>query len=139
MSAYIVGKETIDSIVTYIHHQPIAEIESYYPAIYEAYQNGNKDPHYSPDPNKLGQKLWAMNVRAVDQRYSEKNPIEIYCFELRVARLIQTYKTLRCYLYQCSEGNVPQFPLYQDLEKLSYSIANKIISELPEYEETKWA
>ena len=134
MSAYIVEKETIDRIVTYIHNQPIAVIENSFPAIYQAYQNGNK----WPDNQALGQRLWVMNTKAVDTRYDENNPFELYRFDFRVSRPVQIYKSCRCYLYQCAEGDVPESPLYQDLEKLCTRLATEIISGLPEYDQADW-
>jgi hypothetical protein len=42
-------------------------------------------------------------------------------------------------LYQCAEGNVLKTSLYKDLDKLSCDIADKIISDLPEYKNAEWA
>ena len=133
MSAYIVEKETIDRIVTYIHNQPSGAIEGSYPAIYQACLNDN-----NWSDQALGQKLWAMNVKAVDSRYNESNPFELYRFAFRVTRPIQVYKTLQYYLYQCCEEDVPDSALYQDLEKLRHQIAGEIITGLPEYDQADW-
>jgi hypothetical protein len=131
MSAFIVEKKTIDRIVSYIHENgTIHHTQSYYPAIYDVYKG---------DPNKLGQVLWVMNIGAVNQRYKEKNPISLYYYEYYPTNIIQTYKSLQCYLYQCAEGNVLKTSLYKDLDKLSCDIADKIISDLPEYKNAEWA
>ena len=138
MSAYIVNKKTIDKIVTHIYNQQLETVKSYYPAIYQASQENDNDGLQPVNPQKLGQRLWAMNVKAVDARYKEQNPVELYRFDLCVSRRIQTYKSLQCYLYQCSEGDVPQLPLYQELQQLLSDIASTIINNLSEYEEADW-
>lgn len=133
MSAYIVEKKTIDRIVTYINEKYSAYpayFEAQYPAIYAAYQ-GNL--------NKLGQNLWAMNVQAVDQRYGENNPVSLYRYEYCPADNIQVFKSLRGYLYQCTEGDVPESALYKDLDRLADTLAREIVINLPAYEQAEWA
>lgn len=133
MSAYIVEKKTIDRIVTYINEKCSADpdyFETRYAAIYAAYRG---------DPNKLGQNLWTMNVKAVDQRYRENNPVSLYRYEYRPADNIQVFKSLRGYLYQCTEGDVPESPLYKDLDRLADTIAREIVINLPAYERAEWA
>jgi len=134
---YIVNKKTIDKIVTHIYQQ-LETVKSYYPAIYQASQENGNGGLQPVNPQKLGQRLWAMNVKAVNTRYNERNPVELYRFDSCVSRPIQTYKSLQCYLYQCLEGDVPQLPLYQGLQQISTDMANTIISNLSEYEEADW-
>lgn len=131
MSAYVVGKKTIDRIVTYLHGgQRYDSIYHYYPAINEAYKG---------DPNKLGQNLWAMNVKAVDQGYKEVNPVELYQYECRPASEIQVYKSLQGYLYQCAEGDIPETALFKDMERLANRLASHIVMDLLAYEKAEWA
>ncbi|MCL6557665.1 MAG: hypothetical protein K6U74_02460, partial [Firmicutes bacterium] len=87
MSAYIVEKKTIDRIVTYIaqHVNPRA-VEAYYPSL-------------KGDRHQLGQKLWRMNVEAVNQRYSESNPVPLYRHTWEPADKMQVFKSLRGFLY----------------------------------------
>ena len=130
MSAYVVSKKTIDIITTYMHGKRYQHIAGYYPAIADAYKS---------DATKLGQALWSMNVKAVDQRYEEKNPVNLYRYQVVPAHRMQVYKSLQGYLYQCAEGNVPESPLYKDVERMLHHIASDIISNLPAYEKADWA
>ncbi|SFH20714.1 hypothetical protein SAMN05660649_04239 [Desulfotomaculum arcticum] len=130
MSAYIVGKETIDRIVTFIHGKLIDTIYHYYPAISDAYKG---------EPNKLGQNLWAMNVRAIDQRYGENNPLNLYKYKCQPESKVQVYKSLRGFLYQCMEGDVPKSQLFKDMDRLANDLAGEIVGELPAYKRAEWA
>ena len=91
-----------------------------------------------------------MNARAIQSRYGagrtadevkawEKELDPIACspgqdFKARV----QAYKSFRCFLYQCSEGDVPLSPLYKAVEAAADYLAAEIVPEIPEYEEAKW-
>ena len=130
MSAYIVGKKTIDRIVTYINTKRLQSIDYSYPAIYKAYQG---------DCNKLGQNLWKMNVLAVDQLYKENNPIDLYHYECQFVDKIQAYKSLQGYLYQCDEGTVSESPLFKDMDRLANELASEIVMDLSAYEKAEWA
>jgi len=129
MSAYVVSKETIDRIVTFCDSKGAEHFWSYYPEIHKV---------FAGDCNKLGQKMLVMNNKAVDARYSENNPIEIYRFSLVCTSIMQVYKSLQCFLYQCSEGDIPKSGLYQDLKKLEHDIAHDIISSTTEYGMAQW-
>lgn len=137
MSAYIVNKETIDRIVTRIHGaQRIYSVERNYPTMYQAYKG---------DCSELGQNLWKLNVEAVNQRYGGNYPIKLYqyaparnCAGGTRKQQVRVYKSLQCFLYQCSEGDVPETPLFQELERYCSALAAEIITELPEYEDAAW-
>lgn len=127
MSAYIVEKATIDRIASHLYGQPTY------------HWTEAERQHIPSDPTEIGQRLYALNVAAVDARYNETNPIPLYRFESRPSRSIQLLKSLRCLLYQCSEGDVPKRPLYQLLEDESHRLALDIISSLPEWTAADWA
>lgn len=131
MSAFIVGKETIDRIVTYMtSHKHEDQLGYYYPELSKA---------YGGDHNKLGQALVNMNTRAVDERYDENNPIKIYRHSYEYADNVQVYKSLQGYLYQCAEGDVYECPLYNEVQSIENSLAADIIRALPAYENAAWA
>ena len=116
MSAYIVEKKTIDRIVTYL----------------------DRKYHGAENPNQTGQRLWNLNTKAVDQRYDEKIPVELYKFSPEPCGKVQLLKSLHCFLYQCSEGNVPESELYRDVDRLSNNLAVEIIDAMPEYQSSEW-
>jgi len=127
VSAFIVSKKTIDVIVTYLYHkEDLKVITNYYPTF-----NLESENH-------LGQQLLNLNTKAVDRRYNERNPVELYQYHPEFAGKVQVYKSLRCLLYQCSEGNIPETKLFQDLDRYAYRMARVIIGDLPEYEKAAW-
>lgn len=99
MSAFIVAVETIDRVVMAMR------------------PNGSH-----AEQTRLGRQLLDMNVRAVCARYGsveDANLAEPYNYTARVPRLAANaaddfvvLKALRCFLYQCSEGDVPQSTLF---------------------------
>jgi len=70
------------------------------------------------DPDLVGMTLLEMNRRALVARYGDNavEAVEPYRYVEPVGvnplLLVQVYKSLRCYLYQCSEGDIPDQPLY---------------------------
>ena len=72
------------------------------------------------DSDLHGMMLLEMNRRALIACYGDNSveAIEPYRYVQPASHphlLMQVYKSLRCYLYQCSEGDVPDFPLYLQL------------------------
>jgi hypothetical protein len=46
---------------------------------------------------------------------------------------IEFYRALRCWLYQCSEGDIPEGPVYQMMQGICNRLAHFIIERIPEY------
>jgi hypothetical protein len=53
-------------------------------------------------------------------------------------RRLAAMKLLRCWLYQCSEGEVPETALFKAFAELSNTLAQVVVSELAEYEAAPW-
>ena len=52
---------------------------------------------------------------------------------------IQVLKSLRCWLYQCTEGQVVKEPLYRFFnDVVEQYLMSTIICALPEYEQAAW-
>lgn len=71
--------------------------------------------------HELGAELIMMNTAAVNARYSEGNRRNSsYMWRNpEPFSAMQAYKTIRCFLYQCSEGDVPTaWPLYQQVDEV---------------------
>jgi len=47
-------------------------------------------------------------------------------------------KSLQCWKYQCSEGDIPETKLYQFFEEVEHHLALKIVINLPEYDKATW-
>ena len=149
MSAFIVDNDTINSILAFVEVKANRRTASYdYPARRFLEATGT-DPDADPQAlARLGQHLYALNVNAVAQRYPGEPVDQLpgpiaggYTYECRLTACpspIQAYKALACLLYQCSEGNVPQKPLYKALRALKAGIAETYIERLPEYDAAPW-
>lgn len=105
-------------------------------------------PHGDVNSTKLGQMLLNMNIEALNNRYPQ-NPWwksdltdDYNNFDngenLLKTNKFQLLKSLHCYLYQCSEGNIPDNQLYIALREFDNQIQSDIISHLPDYENAVW-
>ena len=87
----------------------------------------------------LAKALYEMNCEALRQRYGE---CDVADFPTNITQIfpsnIQEYKSLRCFLYQCSEGNVPETELFKIVEDYTNSLGYSIIYDLNEYQQAKW-
>lgn len=124
MSAYLVSKDTMRACVTRI------------------LQNNQTDSiwkvKYANDPEKIGAALFAMNARAVRQRYGDKSRAPRYTHRSVTLSPVSAFKQLACLLYQCSEGTVPKSLLYRALEDAKRDLAVEIVYELPEWHTAPW-
>ena len=112
----------------------------------------------SLDPTEVGRALYAMNVEAVMQRYPDcrANPADLPGehgahllpttyqaprlprHPLGTTEMIGAYKAMRCLLYQCAEGDVPDSPLYTELRLAAGELAAEIVHGLPAYDAAAW-
>jgi hypothetical protein len=134
MSAYIVSDDTINTVVI--------GISEHLNNMSELYRRRNY-PLLSQDRETLGQALFALNVEAVNQRYGEGAAEEFRPLDYRFrphpwSRPIVLYKCLRCLMYQCSEGNVPESPLFKELEAFRGDLADTIVCGLKAYNDAAW-
>ena len=147
MSAFIVTKTHIDHVVAAIMQIGVAT----------GSVTEEEDKH-GGFRDRLGQWLIEMNIRAVDCRYNERNPVPLYRNTYMgsaktLAELVKRYKAIQCLAYQCAEGNVPETPLYKQLiaaentvasmiipghPDLQYFDASDIIGRMPEYKAAPW-
>ena len=141
MSAYIVEDSTIDKILLALNASRNAN-----GPIYQGLLDSlGVDPESLPSLEAFGRKLLAMNRAAVNQRYNESDAAPYYQFNARPLTceskrefFVQAYKAACCLDYQCSEGDVPTWPLYKQLEEIQSALACAIVSELPEFKKAVW-
>jgi len=113
--------------------------------------------------DRIGQRLFAMNVDAVTQRYPDlkANPANMpgpcdakgkskagwlakhWKYDgdfspMNLTEMLVGYKAVSCILYQCGEGTVPDSALYQELDAFLSSLARAIVNTLPGYEALPW-
>ena len=138
MSAFVVEDQTINEIVNFLEFH-----ESSWPGRI-VFKETNILLNSEEGPKQLAEEMFKLNVEAVNQRYGENEahnfrPLD-FKFGYVAAKVapVQAFKSLKCWLYQCSEGNVPETPLYKTMDQLSGWIAETIVRELPEYEQARW-
>ena len=90
------------------------------------------------DWKKYGQALIGMNYEAVNQRYEEKEKSSKFKLKKTEFEVYQKIKNLHCFNYQCSEGDVPETPLFKFVEELIHTVENGMIIRTQIYEEAKW-
>ena len=92
----------------------------------------------------LGKLMFSLNCDAVNQRYGDDQAQEFrplnYEYRMDIpCNRIQAFKSLQCWHYQCSEGDIDQNPLYQTMERVQGVIAEMIVTRLPAYDSLQWA
>jgi hypothetical protein len=128
VSAYVVDDRTIHRIVTRLSFREALDL---------AAAAGTR-----ADDAALGRALFDLNVRAVDARYGAGEAATFRDLDYRhrpeLCSDVQALKSLRCLLYQCSEGDVPETPLYKALDELSHAWALEIVEALPAWAAAQW-
>jgi hypothetical protein len=123
MSAYIVGDQTINRIVSHLHFN--RDLEWLRTEFCEAAQ--------SKSDAEIGAALFKLNCRAVEARYGVGEAAKFrdldYQFRLEPASARQVYHEIKTFDYQCSEGDVPENALFNLLTQLKAAVADAIITE----------
>jgi hypothetical protein len=136
MSAYMVDDKTINRIVSYLYQ----EQDSHWTRGRLARECGV--PMIAGGP-ELGALMFALNIQGVNARYgdgeaSNFRPLD-YQYEYELCTKMQALKSLQCWRYQCSEGDVPETVLYKIMDDYSHRLAESIVDALPAYEKAEWA
>lgn len=115
MSAFIVGTKTLNLLVHAIMKAEESDLD---PALVALRKSGAE---------QVGSVLLAMNVSAVNMRYNETSYFPTFVLQPPSgdeATPAHVYTALSCFIYQCSEGSVPEWPLFKAVEKLSDQYKN---------------
>lgn len=138
MSAYITDDETINTVLAFIASDSDANEH-----IYRSLENMNlvwtgMDARWA-----LGSMMRDLNVLAVTVRYGKDHEIleglvdYVFADVTNISR-IQAYKSLQCWLYQCTEGDVTETDLFKAFARVKDKMAHKIVGDLPEYKKALW-
>jgi hypothetical protein len=136
VSSYVVGAETLGRVVAHIEHANTFASRHLCDELTRLLGLPSGERWHI----ELGRALHDMNVSAVCQRYTDDSPGD-YPYEHprgHAPSLLHAYKALRCYLYQCSEGDVPLWTMYQMLVDYADHLANAIVQAMPEYDALPW-
>lgn len=140
MSSFIVEDNTINCIVNYIENA-VGDHDWY------EYKKELLKLGFDVDDNlnwkkELASLMYQLNCAAVEDRYrdgAEEMITSDFCFkDYETKPPIQTFKSLGCFLYQCSEGEIMKTDLFKFLEYVKYQLACSIVDELPEYANAYW-
>lgn len=114
------------------------------PDLFAGYNDGHKSMtiYGSPTPAEwLATDLFLLNGLAMRARYGEVHDAAEFRYEESRGGHdtdVRLYKSIRCFLYQCSEGDVPEKPLFKLMEQFSADVAGDIIWALPSWDELPW-
>ena len=130
MSAFIVEDTTINRVVNYL-----ADDHNRGYTMRQLNEAG-----LLTDPANLGQAMAALNCEAVNERYDEHEAPSYTYGEGPLMRdgVHQVLKSLKCWIYQCSEGDVPETALYKIMDDYAGQLAITIVRSAPEYEAAEW-
>lgn len=92
---------------------------------------------------KLGTAMFELNCKAFSACYGGRHDDDLkdsaYAYRSTLPNLIQAYKSLQCWLYQCAEGDIPDVSLlYAAMLKIHAEMAHAIVQELAAYDKARW-
>jgi hypothetical protein len=139
MSAFMVEDATINRVVTWLKR----EVTTSRFTLDWLAREYDVDLTSDQWDKKLAEAMFELNCEGVNARYGEGEAEKFrplnFTYKPEVYHsLVQVFKSLQCWKYQCGEGNVPDTKLYQFFEEVGYNLAVKIVMDLPEYETAKW-
>lgn len=138
MSAFIVKDRTINQVIAYLKDCEDTEYIRRFLAGHGFNLSTNEGRL------KLAGAMFKLNCQAIEERYGsgevEKfRPIDFKYEPVLINSAVQAYKSLSCWLYQCSEGDIPrESPLFRIMDQIKSDLARQIVSNLKEYDQAEW-
>jgi hypothetical protein len=139
MSAYMVADETINRVVEWLSWE-ITRSQWLRDKLEKA---SGIDTSAYKWAEALGKAMFALNIAGVNDRYGNGEAGEFrklnYHYAPAHGSEIQVLKSLQCWLYQCTEGEVVTKPLYRFFQDVvEPHLMSNIIADLPEYRTAEW-
>ena len=147
MSAWYVGTESLSMMTDIISRYLVGGFNSFgfeFPIEIHTLFDGEPD-------KRIFNALAGTNLEALEARYGKETAAEMFdgkdyedghdIWQPRNGVQpwhYQLLKSLNCYVYQCSEGKVPDTPIYKAIDKLAVKVAEYIATHQPEYEQAEW-
>lgn len=150
MSSFIVEDITINRVLNWLFWiNKSSYVEERIKEVTGVTYKGNSDEQTEKELQLLGNLMFALNLRGTSQRYKTNPKQTVAEFEVKPFKFkwlkykeyknkYQVLKSLRCFLYQCAEGDTEEQPLYLMLREVEYELMDDIIRELPKYDAAKW-
>jgi len=146
MSAFKVTNQTINTIVDFLAYEQYDRTAPTYGQcarlLHKKTNNVFVDKN-TLDDDALISAMHQMNEDALQALYEDRLK-EMYDNDRTFAPvgrkpLIEVFKRLSCYLYQCAEGTIPEKnPLYKALREIETYIAECIVEGMKEYKDIPW-
>jgi len=137
MSAFLVSMRTINRIVATL--SLLLRSHEYAHAT-ELFAAAGIDTTQAHGKEALAKAMFALNQQALYQRYGDPATERFVYQQVQVLpNLYQTLKSVECWLYQCTEGDVPQRKLYQFFKTfVRVWLLEIIVHQSPAYEAAQW-
>ena len=144
MSSFIIQDETINKLVNFFVTCAYSK-EEYKPYITREINKFGYNLEYdendkNPDANNLGQRMKVLNKKAYNNAYKIKGDFGLFRWNenLNEYNIYQILKSLQCFIYQCSEGEIFKDKLYITLSNIEKILINHIVMNLKDFKEAKW-
>jgi len=139
MSAFIVEDRTINSVIAFMHKASKSSDINF-----GRYLTTGIPPVDTPQQRAaLAQRMHSLNIAGVGARYGSADDMlgdEPFKYHSELPPPpVQAYKSLRCFLYQCAEGYVPERELFTTMERFSDNLAHAIVRSLDQFDRAQWA
>jgi len=128
MSSYVVNDDTINRIVSFF--KATKHLTHIVREIEDAGYNLNRNE----DCSRLANDMFQLNVMAVNERYGkgaaeEFRPLNFHYQFVMPPVQIKTYQEIKEWMYQCSEGDVPNSDLFKLIDTARDYLADHIVSK----------
>jgi hypothetical protein len=137
MSAFLVENRTIDKILNELDKEIRHADEWYIKELGEKMSFDFTDENWQM---KLGQKMLDLNQLSLYYRYGDVEKDITYKFHYVRCTKVEAYKALRCWLYQCTEGNIPEdsrlYSFFKEVIASKWGVHISLTS--PEYDQAEW-
>lgn len=141
MSAFLVEDATINKIVTWLRREISTGDRATLDQLAMKYHLNIMSDMWD---EKLANAMWQLNCASVDARYGEgtakgerTKPFQF--MPEPYFSLVEVYKALQCWSYQCCEGDIPETSkFYTFFSEIENYLARKIVMALPEYDKAEW-
>ena len=144
MSSFIIQDETINKLVNFFINCSYSK-EEYKPEITRQINKLGFILEYDEnekiqDAYRFGRSMKRLNILAWNKAYNKKCKTVLFEHDENAneKNIYQILKSLQCFLYQCSEGDIPKDNLYITLNNIEKILINYIISHLEDYKRAEW-